>query len=151
MWKNHSLCLTWDNICKKACIQTFIWNNIIVGSAGAAAWWHASAVLLLLDVSTWAASIVQVSFIIVYHYVLNWAQLFRACLERRNFTGISSISQEKRRNGEKIPHSKHALNCLLHKILECSHLIMNTSFYAKVHNYAKCVCCSALSVFQLAC
>jgi len=27
----------------------------------------------------------------------------------RNFTGISSISQEKRRNGEKIPHSKHAL------------------------------------------
>ena len=26
-----------------------------------------------------------------------------------NFTGISSISQEKRRNGEKISHSKQAL------------------------------------------
>lgn len=29
MWKNHSLCLTWDNICKKTCIQTFILNNIV--------------------------------------------------------------------------------------------------------------------------
>ena len=36
----------------------------------------------------------------------------------RNFIGISSISQKKRRNGEKIPHSKPALrnSALLHVI-----------------------------------
>jgi len=37
----------------------------------------------------------------------------------RNFIGISSISQEKRRNGEKIPHSKQALRWVLHFYCKC--------------------------------
>ena len=35
--------------------------------------------------------------------------LLRASLKRRNFTGISLISQKERRNKERFPRSKHAL------------------------------------------
>jgi len=43
---------------------------------------------------------------------------------RRNFTGISSISHEKRRSRKYFPHSKHALNLWI------------TTLYLKVHSVA---------------